>query len=65
LPGFTIGYPKYPGSPSGLGGYEFLPLGSNGQLAKTLFTFLGMFSCKLTKYVPLGICGLYLILTIV
>jgi hypothetical protein len=40
------------------------PPGFDGWLTKTLFTFLGISSCTLTSCVPLGICGLDLIPTI-
>ncbi len=65
LPGFTIGNPKYLGGPSGLGGFELPLLGSNGWLAKSLFTSLGISSCKFTNYVPLGVYGLDLTPSIV
>ncbi len=31
---------------------------NNGWFAKTLFTPMGISSCKLTNFVPLGVCGL-------
>ncbi len=61
LPGFTIGNPKYLGGlrgPSGPSGYGPPPPRSDGWLTKTLFTSLGISSCKFTNYVPLGVCGL-------
>ncbi len=49
----------------GHGGSKLPPPWSNGWFAKTLFTFLGISSCKFTNYVPRGLCGLDLIPTIV
>ncbi len=60
LLGFSIGNPKYLGGPNG---FEPPPLGSHGWLTKTLLTFLGMSSCKLTSYVPFWMCGLDMIPT--
>jgi hypothetical protein len=61
LPKFTIGNPKYFGGPrghGGHGGFEPPPLNLMGDLAKKLFTSLGISSCKLTNFVPLGVCGM-------
>jgi hypothetical protein len=69
LHGFIIGNPKYIegakglGGLGGLGGFEPPPLGSNAYLAKIMSTFLGIFVCTLTSYVPLGVWGLNLIPT--
>ncbi len=59
--GFTIGNPKYPRDFGGPNGSE--PPRSYGWLTKTLFTSLGIFSCTFTSSIPLGFCGLNLILT--
>jgi hypothetical protein len=64
LPRFTIGNPKYPegpGGPGGPSGFDFPPLGSDGCLAKILFTFMGIYVCTLIRFIPFGICGLYFI----
>ncbi len=53
--GFVNGNPKYP---RGLGGSEPPLPRFDGWLAKKLFTFRGIFSCKPINFVPLGVCGL-------
>ncbi len=58
----TISNPKYPRGP---GGFESPPPWFNGWLTNFLFTSIGKSSCKFTNYVPLGVCGLDLILLIV
>jgi hypothetical protein len=69
LHGFIIGNPKYIEGPKGLGGlgglcgFEPLLLGSNAYLTKIMSTFLGIFVCTLTSYVPFGVWGLNLIPT--
>jgi hypothetical protein len=63
-----IGNLKYPKGRGGLGGHggpNPPPLGSNDYLAKILSTSLGIFVCMLTRSVPLGICGLDLMLVMV
>ncbi len=64
MPRCTIGNPN----PRGLGGpygFELLLPWYDGWLTKTLFTSLGKSLCKFTNFVPLGVCGLDLILPIV
>jgi hypothetical protein len=58
MPRFTIGNPKYLGSPSG-SNPPFPKF--DGYRTKKLFTFLGISTCTLTSSVPLGIYGLDLI----
>jgi hypothetical protein len=65
LLGFTIGNPKYLGGSRGPGGFEPLPPGFDGRLAKIVSTSLGISSCKIINFVPLGVCGLDLIPTTV
>jgi hypothetical protein len=65
LPGFTIGNPKYLEGFEGPGGPDPPPLRSDGCLAKIMFTSLGISICILTRFVPFGVCGLNLILTMV
>ncbi len=60
MPRFTIGNPKYLGSPNGSNPPI---LGFDGYPTKKLFTFLGIFTRTLTSYVPLGVYGLDLIPT--
>jgi hypothetical protein len=58
LHGFIVGNPKYiegPRGPRGFGGSKLPPLGFNAYLAKIVSTFLGIFVCTLTSYVPLGV----------
>jgi hypothetical protein len=65
--GFTIGNSKYPkgdGCPSGIREPD-LPPGSDGSLAKIMSTYLGISECTFTRFVPLGICDLNLIPTII
>jgi len=55
LPKFIIGNPKYLegsgglGGPSGHGGFEPPPLGSNGCSTKIMSTFLGIYVCTFTS----------------
>jgi hypothetical protein len=61
LPRFTIGNPKYPKgfeSHGGPNGPDLPPLRYDGCLTKIMSTFLGIFVCMLTRYVPLGVYGL-------
>jgi hypothetical protein len=58
LLGSTIGNPKYL---EGLGGLDPPPPRFNNYPTKILSTFLGISICMLTKFVPLGVCGLDLI----
>jgi hypothetical protein len=52
--GFTIGSPKYL---EGLDGPNPPPK-FDGCPTKNLSTFLGIFVCILTRFIPLGVCGL-------
>jgi hypothetical protein len=56
--GFMIGNPKYPKGLGGPSGLNFLPPRSNGYQTKILSTSLGVYVCILTRFVPLGVCGL-------
>ncbi len=58
----TVGNPKYLRGPNGS---KLPPLWSDGWFTKTLFTFPRISSCKFKNYVPLGMCGLDLIPTII
>jgi hypothetical protein len=58
LLGCTIGNPELLGGLGGPGGSKQLHPRSNGWLAKTMFTYLGISSWKLTNFDPLGVCGL-------
>jgi hypothetical protein len=60
-----IGNKKYPKGHGGLSGPNFLPLGSDGHQAKILSTSLGIYVCILIRFVPLKICGLNLMPTMV
>jgi len=62
LLGFTISNPKYLEGPSGL---DPFPLVSDGYLAKISSTFLGIFMCTFTRFVPFGIYGVDFILAII
>ncbi len=65
---FTIGNPKYLEGfegPSGPSGLDPPPFRSDGYPTKIMSTSLGIFVCILTRFVPLGVCGLNLIPTMV
>jgi len=64
IPKFAISNPKHLKGPCGPSGFELLLHGSYG-LTKTLFTSLGISSCKLTNFIPLGVCGMDLTPSIV
>jgi len=68
LLGFTIGNPKYHEGPRGHGsfcGLDLLPFGSDGYPTKIFSTSLGITVCIITRFVPLGVCGLNFIPTMV
>jgi hypothetical protein len=62
LCGFTISHPKYHEGPGGL---DLPPPGFNGCPIKILSTFLGISIFIFTRFIPLGVYGLNLILAMV